>query len=309
MLLARLLDCNYTDMRECWNHARNSGDCDPWTTIEVEAGDEHGIPYPSKLQGSSRASVCGHNDQFVVMGWNANQYFSVGGHIDRLDVESGEIMPLASVPDIWGVATDPRDGRIFCVTCYDGIDLLLMQGSSVLEPNRGSGVQPLILAQAGGYLGWGVAFDVALGAVVSRSHRNGCFYVISPQENEMLSQLCSLEGAVVVDALRPPADDCTPGDRSQPWVCLQIQQESEPCMKADSSSCSGSMEFEWACTFISVHGGVATYLEPSERYEVRTIGLLGDHSRDETVRSEAKLSAIAGIIEEGQPLFLIAKAS
>ena len=57
-----------------------------------------------------------HSARFALVAWNKDGYLGGGGQVDRLDVETGELVTLARVWDVWGVTTCPA-GRIFCTTC------------------------------------------------------------------------------------------------------------------------------------------------------------------------------------------------
>eukprot|EP00931_Biecheleriopsis_adriatica_P064859 TRINITY_DN3953_c0_g2_i1.p1 TRINITY_DN3953_c0_g2~~TRINITY_DN3953_c0_g2_i1.p1 ORF type:complete len:493 (-),score=83.79 TRINITY_DN3953_c0_g2_i1:265-1743(-) len=126
--------------------------------------DPKDLPHSPNLSMSTW--VYAHSDKYALLTWGKTgcYRFELGpGIIERLDIETGNVDHVSNVQDLWGIATDPRDGTIFCVCCDAGATVLRL-GNTVTNLGAQGGFWEL--AQIGSD---GLAFDPELfgGALVS----------------------------------------------------------------------------------------------------------------------------------------------
>lgn len=312
VLLARRYGCVLEDMKPSWDLEEDQVDL--WTLEQIEAGERDGvIPFPAKLKEHQMVHLHAHSEDYAIFSWNQSDYFGGRGCIDRLDLASGQVVTVARVFDVWDVTTD-RDGRIFCTTCYDGTDILQIQGGTVLEPGHPEEMvcpgHHRILANTTG-LGFDLCFDRALGGLVascSRFCQPFCFFAVCPPDSSCLAAARQQPGAKVLASFRAEEDDRTPGDRASPWVCVRLPPPAGAMEGRDLHS---------ERLQLVAHDGRVTHvgtLDPmAGRQDVHSVQLVagagggaGSGAQPEVTESDRPVEALAAA--PGRPLVLITRA-
>lgn len=257
VLLARLFGCVPGALKPSWDCPEDQADL--WTAEQIEVGESTGvIPFPAKLKKQQGLRLHAHSEDHAIYSWNQSDYIGGMGFIDRIDLASGQVVSISKVCDVWDLTTDPQDGRIFCTTCYDGTDIMQIEGATVLVPERPDEMYTAshkILANAPG-IGFDLCFDSALGGLVascSRFEKPFCFFAVCRPGSDGLAAASSQPGAQVTEALRSPEEDRTPGNRSSPWSCVKLPSHDGAMAERDLHSEE---------LHLAAHGGCVTYLGP-----------------------------------------------
>lgn len=305
VLLTRRRCCTHEELQKVWVGCRDilqkQGRIEqPYEKDEL--ADETAIPYPRKLRERFRAYLHAHDDRYVLVAWNQSDYIGGCGYVDRLDLETLEIVRMARIHDLWGVTTDPRDGTIFGVTCYDGTDVMQIAGCTVYAPDP----DPVATIMAGAHrilaqpinppMEYGMAFVPALGGLVVFGRTDGVLLLICPPDSPGLRQAQGLEGAEITESLRPPADDRTPGDRSSPWVCVRLRRNFKVASKLKSGLTN---------LYATASGSRITFIE-ADGQDICGLDLLDDSGTVERYSARGRIAAFGGALGSERPVLIIA---
>mmetsp|Transcript_119429 Transcript_119429/g.343086 ORF Transcript_119429/g.343086 Transcript_119429/m.343086 type:complete len:457 (-) Transcript_119429:141-1511(-) len=171
------------------------------------------LPQSQKI--SPRAWVTVHNEEHVLLGWNRHDLLGSCGIVDRLNVKTGEVVRVARISDLWKAVTDPRDGAVYCSTCYAGWAVSRVQGSSVLHPDCQTTLPTQVLAN----MGPAIDFDAELcGGALVQPKVDGSVLVALPPDSDT-TEAMQLGGEEISDPLDP---QYPPGDKSNPWRTLRF---------------------------------------------------------------------------------------
>ena len=203
--------------------------------------------WPSKWKHYLHMSIAVYSDEFAALAWNQNDYLGGEGVIQRLNLQTGELVRWATNYDLNDIVAEPETGKLFLTTCYDGADIVALgdecdltnaAAHTDMRPNA------YIKSQAIG-LGGSLSHDSALGVLVA-SGQDASFFVVGPADAPGLQLAKLAPGATAVDSIRPPGHDHTPGDKTQPWESVRI-----PSPDGDED-----------CALSNLHcvNGVVTYL-------------------------------------------------
>mmetsp|Transcript_22336 Transcript_22336/g.56905 ORF Transcript_22336/g.56905 Transcript_22336/m.56905 type:complete len:490 (-) Transcript_22336:134-1603(-) len=199
-------------------------DYETYSYEELQADQDDGCnKFPERAKARA-PFLHTHDDRAVLLAWNRSDWFGGIGLIKRLDPSTGDLVDVARISDLWAVTTDPSDGSLFCTTCYDGFCVQKLAGAIIWDAMPPDGRQTWqILAQPLTRCHYGLAFDRTFGALVLPHREAETFAVLCPQGSDAFLRIAALEGVTVVEALRPPEDDRTPGDRSSPWQLAVVR--------------------------------------------------------------------------------------
>jgi len=219
-LLART--CPLTDSKYLLECAKEPDKEYVWTKEEIEELKRTGVVKLGKrIAESAHLFLRVHDESLAVFAWNQSDYFGGCALIDSLELDTGKVSRVSRAYDIWDVATAP-DGRFFWISCYDGTAVNTLDTGKITE--TATRFESRILSNTV-MIGNHLAYDASLKVLVASSNKHSdspCVFVISPPEEGSLKELKMMPGAEVVDSLRPPRDDHTPGDRSAPWDTVKI---------------------------------------------------------------------------------------
>lgn len=223
--------------------------------------------WPSKWKAWLHTSVAVYSDEFAALAWNQSDYLGGCGVIQRLNLQTGEILRWGSFYDLWDIVAEPKTGKLILSTCYDGTDLVALGDECDLTnaaPQADMRPNACIKSQTVG-LGYSLTHDSALGVLVA-SGQDAHFFVVGPADAPGLQFAKTAPGAAVVDSMRPPRDDHTPGDRTQPWESVKI-----PSPDGD--------KVDYTMSAFHCLNGVVTYLAKGKR-ELRVSKIFGTSSAD-----------------------------
>lgn len=304
-----------------------------------EAASEAPFPeVPERGPKGNSLSLHAHDDRFVVFGWNGDERVYNQGHVERLDTESGEIASISrSVCHVWGVTTDPRDGRVFCVTCCSSWAVAQLRGeSTVLEPRPGA-VEKEVLAEDFGAGELGLAFDAVLGALVT-SDREGELRLVCPPDSEALATATAwlrrqAEARAAAEGASSRAEDAAPGEKERGDRAAGAAAEDVLAERRDPDVMQGSplapaagepvppwtvvrlrpgssltkREMPAFAAALSSHGGRVTRRCCGSRRAVESFELGGGGGAEgaSIVRARAPIVAATGAIGAEQPLVLL----
>lgn len=221
-LLARTSPLNDSkDLLECAKEPVNRY---AWTKEEIEEQKRTGaIKLGKHVIEGAHLFLRVHDESLAVFAWNQSDVFGGGALIDSLELDTGKVSRVCGAYDIWDVASAP-DGRFFWISCYDGVAVNTLDTGKVTETATATRRESRILSNTV-MIGYHLAYDASLKVLIASSSKHSdspCVFIISPPEEGSLKELKMIPRAEVVDSLRPPADDRTPGDRSAPWDSVKI---------------------------------------------------------------------------------------
>ena len=216
--------------------------------------------WPEKWNQYLHMSIAVYSDEFAALAWNQTDYLGGEGVIQRLNLQTGEILRWAATHDINDIVAEPKTGKLFLTTCYDGDDILALRDECDLTNAAAQAdmrTNAYIKSQAVG-LGSSLSHDSALGVLVATSH-DASFFVVGPADAPGLQYAKTAPGATVVDSIRP-GEDATPGDKTQPWESIRI-----PLPDGD--------EDDEGCALSKLHclNGVVTYLVGKKELRISKI--------------------------------------
>eukprot|EP00439_Symbiodinium_sp_Y106_P063385 s2891_g9.t2 len=228
--------------------------------------------WPSKWKDMLHMSIAVYSDKFAALAWNQTDYLGGCGVIQRLNLQTGEILRWGAFYDLWDIVAEPNTGKLFLSTCYDGQDIVALGDECDLtnaEAQADMRPKGCIKSQAVG-IGCSLTHDSALGVLVA-SGQDASFFVVGPADTPGLQFAKTAPGAAVVDSIRPPGDDHMPGDKTQPWESVSI-----PSPDGD--------KVDYAMSAFHCLNGVVTYLAKDKK-ELRISKIFGTSSADNEVIS------------------------
>eukprot|EP00933_Yihiella_yeosuensis_P040867 TRINITY_DN35279_c0_g1_i1.p1 TRINITY_DN35279_c0_g1~~TRINITY_DN35279_c0_g1_i1.p1 ORF type:complete len:451 (-),score=99.96 TRINITY_DN35279_c0_g1_i1:184-1536(-) len=248
-----------------------------FTTTQVEELGENPERLPKSEELNIITQVSVHSERYALLAWNSSGIMGSMGYAERLDTETGEVVCLAKLSDIWKVVSDPRDGRLFCSTCYSGFTVSLIQGSTVSHPDCEAAVQAesLVLANMGP--GFDLDLELCGGALVEVRDGNVLLALPPDADPDDARKVGAVEYNDTLDPNYPP------GDKSKPWKMMRIEGVFPP--RGDESS----FFLEFARMSICSRGSAVSFLDPCTK-TVHT-GRLGSRDTESVSAPQAPAAA------------------